>query len=54
MMNEKDNLKINNQQPVIEDLTIRQDRAVEVKGGPTQGRGRFCLSTDINEPLIRP
>ena len=32
-MNQKDNMKPNNQQPMIEDLAVDQGRADEVKGG---------------------
>ena len=34
MMNTKDHENINNQQPLIEDLTVNQDQAAELKGGP--------------------
>ena len=33
-MNKQDNPDINNQQSVIEDLPVNEDRAEEVKGGP--------------------
>ena len=33
-MNEQDSQDIDNQQSVIEDLTVNQDHATEVKGGP--------------------
>lgn len=33
-MNKKDNREANNQQSVIEDLTVNEDQAAEVKGGP--------------------
>ena len=33
-MTNQDNQKPNNQQPVIEDLTVTEDQAAEVKGGP--------------------
>jgi hypothetical protein len=33
-MNEQNNQELNNKQPLIEDLTINEDQAAEVKGGP--------------------
>jgi hypothetical protein len=33
-MNKQDNLKPENQQPVIEDLTVTQNQEAEIKGGP--------------------
>ena len=33
-MNKQDKQEPNNQQPVIEDLTVNEDQAAEVKGGP--------------------
>ena len=33
-MKKQDKQEINNPQPVIEDLTVNQDQAAEVKGGP--------------------
>lgn len=33
-MNEQNNQEANNQQPVIEDLTVNENQAGEVKGGP--------------------
>jgi hypothetical protein len=32
-MDHKDNQEINDQQPQIEDLTVNEDQATEVKGG---------------------
>ena len=33
-MNKQDNQETNNLQPLIEDLDVNEDEAVEVKGGP--------------------
>ena len=33
-MNRQDNTESNNQQSAIEDLTVNEDQAAEVKGGP--------------------
>lgn len=33
-MNKQDNQKSDNNQPQIEDLTLREDQAAELKGGP--------------------
>lgn len=33
-MNKQDNHEANNQQSIIEDLTVNQDQATAVKGGP--------------------
>ena len=33
-MKNQDKLELNNQQSVIEDLTVNEDQAAEVKGGP--------------------
>ena len=33
-MKKQDKQEINNPQPVIEDLTVNEDQAAEVKGGP--------------------
>ena len=35
-MNKQDRQEPNNQQSVIEDLTVNEDQAEGVKGGPTQ------------------
>ena len=35
-MNKKDKQEPNNPQSVIEDLTVNEDQAAEVKGGPYQ------------------
>ncbi len=35
-MKKQDKQEINDQQPVIEDLTVNEDQAAEVKGGPLQ------------------
>jgi hypothetical protein len=35
-MNQQNNTQPNNQQLVIEDLTVNKDQTEEIKGGPTQ------------------
>ena len=40
-MNQQDNPKLDNQQPVIEDLAVNQNQADEVKGGRFIGVGEL-------------
>lgn len=40
-MKKQDKQEINNQQPMIEDLTVNEDKTAEVKGGP-----KVKLNTD--------
>ena len=49
-MNKQDNLEISNQQILIEDLTVNQDQAAEVKGGPIEIRE---LTIKVEVPEIR-
>jgi len=43
-MNQQDKQELNNQQPVIEDLTVNEDQAEEVKGGSS----RCVTVTDVD------
>jgi hypothetical protein len=49
-MNERNNHEPNHQQSLTEDLAVSETQAGEVKGGPTQGRGNFVLSTSTMPP----
>lgn len=46
----QNNLEISNQQILIEDLTVNQDQAAEVKGGPIEIRE---LTIKVEVPEIR-
>lgn len=49
-MKRQNNLEQNNQQPQLEDLTVNETQAVEVKGGPTRrpvGVGADIIVFDI-------
>jgi hypothetical protein len=39
---------------MIEELTVSEDGAEAVKGGPTSGRGLFTLSTARSGPEVLP
>jgi hypothetical protein len=57
-MNKQDNLKPENQQSVVEDLTITQDQEAEVKGGPiymkVEGIDGDVTSTGYDKQISLP
>lgn len=51
-MNKQDNREANNQQSEIEDLTVNQDQAAEVKGGPIFSQYE-CIEGDVTKSSSR-
>jgi hypothetical protein len=49
-MSEQENVEPNNQQSVIEDLTVNEDQAAEVKGGDASTQHEYLLIAKNSPP----